>query len=150
MAEAQVFTTDDLAPDAPDNEVNLRRHTNDPLRLDYYMEAKDDWIDARVTVEETDDGYRVEDLYVHFRKMRATRETVEVDSLGGVVHELSKRLKVPAEDFVADDAEDLVESGIHSVADDYDLETRRGKLAFVKDMLEKMVGGSNKGGSLWR
>jgi hypothetical protein len=40
--------------------------------------------------------------------------------VGGVVHELSKRLKVPAEDFVADDAAGLVESGIHSVADEYE------------------------------
>lgn len=146
MQEAQPLTTDDLAPELSDDEVNLRRHIDDPFLLDYYMEAERDWIDARVKVEETDDGYRVKDVYVHFRKMRATQETVDVDSVGDVVHELSKKLKVPAEDFVVDDAEDAVESGIHSVADDYDLETRRGKLAFAKDMVQEIAGAvSNKG-----
>jgi len=149
MQESQSLTTEDLAPDLSDDEVALQERGDDPLHLDYYMEAKYDWIDARVIVEETEDGYRVDDLYVHFRKMRAERETVEVDSVGDVVHELSKRLKVPAQDFVSDDAEDLVASGVHSVADEYDFETRRGKLAFVKDMAKQIVGGSNKGDSLW-
>lgn len=149
MQESQSLTTNDLAPDLSDDEVALRERGDDPLRLDYVMEAKYDWIDARVKVEETDDGYRVDDLYVHFRKMRAERETVEVDSVGDVVHELSKRLKIPAEDFVSGDAEDSVASGVHSVVDEYDFETRRGKLAFAKDMLETVVGGSNKGDSLW-
>lgn len=133
------LTVDDLSPELPtDDEVILRNFSEDSLLLDYYMEAEHDWIEARVKVTESDGEFLVKDVYVHFRRMKTEQETVRVDSLIQVVYELSKRLNVPAEDFVTQAAEDAVESGIWSGFNKLPFDTEQGKTGLCESCQKRL------------